>query len=224
MATLKLDAKIREITGKQTKQLRQAGSIPAVVYGHGVDTRNLTVDYRVFEKVLNEAGESSLIDLVVDGAEPVKVLIQDVQHDPIKSVITHVDLRQVKMTEKLEADIEFEFVGEPPAIKELGAILVRSMDSMPVRCLPQYLVHSIAVDLSALKAFGDTIKVKDIQLPEGMEFLAHADDVIAVVNEPISEEELKAMESKPVEDVSSVKVETDEKKAERAAAEAEEQK
>jgi len=222
METLKLEAKTREITGKQTKQIRQAGFIPAVVYGHGVDSRNLAVDYRLFEKVLAEAGESSLVDLVIDGKEAVKVLIQDVQHDPIKGAVTHVDFRQVKMTEKLEADIEFEFVGEPPAVKELGAILVRSMDSVPVRCLPQYLVHSIAVDLSALKTFGDTVKIKDITPPEGMEFLAHADDVIAVVNEPISEEELKELESKPVEDVSAVKVETEEKKAEKAAAETEE--
>lgn len=222
METLKLEAKTREITGKQSKQIRLAGFIPAVVYGHGVESRNLAVDYRLFEKVLTEAGESSLVDLVIDGKEAVKVLIQDVQHDPIKGAVTHVDFRQVKMTEKLEADIEFEFVGEPPAVKELGAILVRSMDSVPVRCLPQYLVHSIAVDLSTLKAFGDTVKIKDITPPEGMEFLAHADDVIAVVNEPISEEELKELESKPVEDVSAVKVETEEKKAEKAAAETEE--
>jgi len=217
METLKLEAKIREIKGKQSRQLRLKGVIPAVVYGHGVASRNLSVDYRVFEKTLAKAGESSLIDLAIDGQEPVKVLIQEVQHDPLKGVVTHVDFRQVKMTEKLETDIEFEFTGEAPAVKELGAILVRSMSKITVRCLPQYLVHSIAIDLSPLKAFGNVIKVKNIKPPEGMEFLANPDDVIAVVNEPISEAELKELEAKPVEDVSAVKVETEEKKAEKAA-------
>ncbi len=217
METLKLEAKTREIKGKQSKQLRQQGSIPAVVYGHGFETRSLAVDQRVFEKALAKAGESSLIDLVIDGKESVKVLIQEVQHDPLKGLVTHVDFRQVKMTEKLETDIEFEFIGEVPAVKELGAILVRSMDKIRVRCLPQYLVHSIAIDLTSLKAFGDTIKVKDIKPPEGIEFLANPTEVIAVVNEPISEAELKELEAKPVEDVSAVKVETEEKKAEKAA-------
>ncbi len=217
METLKLEAKTREVKGKQTKQLRQQGTVPAVVYGHGFETRSLAVDQRAFEKALAKAGESSLIDLVIDGKEPVKVLIQEVQHDPLKGLPTHVDFRQVKMTEKLETDIEFEFVGEVPAVKELGAILVRSMDKVRVRCLPLYLVHSIAIDLTSLKAFGDTIKIKDIKPPEGMELLAHPEDVIAVVNEPISEAELKELEAKPVEDVSAVKVETEEKKAEKAA-------
>lgn len=219
METIKLDAKTRTTQGKQVKTLRAKGSVPAVVYGHGVEPRNLEVDYKVFEKVLDTAGESSLVDLSIDGKEAVKVLIQEVQHDPIKTLITHVDFRQVKMTEKLETDIEFNLIGEAPAVKELGAILVRSMNTIPVRCLPQYLVPAIDIDLTSLKAFGDNIKVKDVKPPEGMEFLANPDDVIVVVNEPISEAELKELEAKPVEDVSAVKVEAEEKK-EKAEAEA----
>ena len=221
MEALKLEAKSREIKGKQVKTLRTKDLIPSVVYGHGVDAKDLTVDYRTFEKVLDKAGESSLVDLVVDGKEPVKVLIQEIQYDALTSRIIHADFRQVRMTEKLEAQIEFNFVGEAPAIKEMGAILVRNMDTISVRCLPQYLVPSISIDLSVLKKFGDMVKVKDIPTPEGMEFLAHPNDVIIVANEPISEAELKELEAKPVEDVTVVKSEAEEKKAAAAAAEGE---
>jgi len=212
MEIVKLEAKTRAIKGKQVKGLRIKGLIPAVVYGHGVEPHGLEVDYKVFEKVLDKAGESSLVDLSIDGKEPVKVLIQEVQYDPIKTQMTHVDFRQVRMTEKLETDIEFNFVGEAPAVKESGAILVRSMNTITVRCLPQYLVPAIDIDLASLKAFGDNVKIKSIKPPEGMEFLANPDDVIVVVNEPISEAELKELEAKPVEDVTAVKVEAEEKK------------
>ena len=214
METVKLAAKGRTVKGKQVKTLRTAGIVPAVVYGHGIESRPVEVDYKIFEKVLDKAGESTLVDLSIDGAAPVKVLIQEVQRDPLKDTITHVDLRQVRMTEKLEADIEINFLGESPAVKESGAILVRSMSVISVRCLPGDLVHAIDVDLTGLKSIGDIIKVKDLPVPKGIEFLAHPNEVIAVVNEPISEAELKELEAKPVEDVGAVKVETDEKKAE----------
>lgn len=219
MEKLTLEAKIRKIQGKQSKQLRLKGEIPAVVYGHGLESRSLVVDYRIFEKLLKKAGESSLVDLSVEGQEPVKVLIQEVQRDPLKETIVHVDFRQVRMTEKLEADIEFNFTGESPAVKGLGAIMVRNMDKITARCLPQYLVPFIEVDLSGLKNFGDNIKVKDIKTPEGMEFLANPNDLVVSVTEPISEEELKELEAKPVEDVGAVKAETEEKKAEKEATE-----
>ncbi len=221
MEALKLNTVSRTIKGKQVKQLRAEKKIPAVVYGHGVASRDVTVDYPVFEKLLEAAGESSLVDLSVDNGAPVKVLIQEVQYEPLTGKISHVDFRQVKMTEKLEADIEFNLIGEAPAVKEAGGILVHSLRKIPVRCLPQYLVPSIDIDISGLKQIHDSIKVKDIPKPEGMEFLVSPNSVIVVVNEPISEAELQELEAKPEADVAAVKVEGEEKKkaeAEAAAA------
>lgn len=220
METVTLNAKSRSVIGKRVRDLRDQSLIPAVIYGHGVEARNLAVEYLPFEKALAKAGESSLIDLAIDGAAPVKVMIKDVQLHPLSSRIIHVDLRQVKLTEKLEADIEFNFVGEAPALK-VGGILVKSMDSISVRCLPTALVPSINVDLSVLKNIGDSIKTRDIVLPEGMESLDDPSAVVVVVNEPISEAELKELEAKPEMDVSAVKVESEEKKA-KAEAEGEE--
>lgn len=218
MEALKLDAKKREVIGKRVKTLRTEGLIPAVVYGHGIEAKNLTVDYRAFEKLFGKAGESSLIDLAVEGGEPVKVLVHEVQFDPMKGKINHVDFRQVNMKEKLEAEVILKFVGEAPAVKVNGGMLVRVMDALVVRCLPGDLVHEIEIDLTKLVNIGDSVSVSDIAPPPGMEFLARPNDVIVVANAPISEEELASLEAKPDADVSAVKVATEEKKAERAAA------
>jgi large subunit ribosomal protein L25 len=218
MEALKLEAKKRDVVGKQVKQLREEGLIPAVVYGHGIEAKDISVDYRAFEKTLRGAGESSLVDLVVNGDEAVKVLIQDVQYDPLKERVIHADFRQVNMKEKLEADVILKLVGEAPAVKALGAILVRNLSAITVKCLPQYLVHEIEVDLGALKNFDDSIKVSDIAVPEGMEFMNGPEELVVLAQQPISEEELAALETKPEADVAAVKVATEEKKAERDAA------
>lgn len=218
MEALKLDAKLRTVTGKQVKNLRKAGSVPAVMYGHGTKPTNLAVESRAFDKVFAKAGESSLVDLAIDGGAGVKVLIQDVQHDVLRDTVSHIDFRAVNMNEKLEADVAFKFVGESPAVKASGAILVRAMDAVTVRCLPNDLVHEIEIDLSTLANVDDRITIGDLAALNGIEFMAGPEEVIVVVNAPISEEELAALDAKTDVDVSAVKVGTDEKKAERAAA------
>lgn len=213
METLTLNATTRTITGKQVKQLRNEKKLPAVIYGKNEKNRDITIDAGEFEKVFRKAGESTLVDLVVDGADSFKVLIQDVQRDPLLDRLTHADLRQVNMKEKLTLKVQLKFVGEAPAIKELGAILVRNLDEIEVTCLPTDLVHEIEVSLLPLKNFNDTIRVKDLVVPKGIEIKRRPEDIIVIANEPMSEEELKALEEKPVEDVTAVKVETEEKKA-----------
>ncbi len=223
MEILKLQAKKRAVTGKQVKKIRQAKNLPAVVYGKGVPNQSVEISAAEFEKTYRAAGESTLIDLSVDGGAPTKVLIQDVQHDPMLNLVTHVDFRQVNMKEKLEVDVALKFVGEAPAVKEQGGILVHSLDEVRVRALPGDLVHEIEIDLSKLKNLNDAVRVKDIVPPKGIELLDRPEDIIVVVNEPMSEEELQALEEKPVEDITAVKVETEEKKAAKEAEEGKEE-
>ncbi|MBI4458058.1 50S ribosomal protein L25 [Candidatus Uhrbacteria bacterium] len=224
MEAIKLEAKKRSVVGKQVKQLRSKGKIPAVVYGHDVASRSLEIEAAPFEKTFTKAGWSSLLDLAIDGAAPVKVLIQDIARHPLTDAVTHVDLREVKMTEKLTAEVLFRFLGEAPAVKEIGGIFVRAMDKVKVRCLPQYLVHEIDVDISKLKNFEDHVLIKDLAIPEGLELLAKPDEIVAGISKPISEEELKALDTAVVADVSTVKVEGEEKRAADAAKKAEEAK
>lgn len=206
MEVIKLNAKSRTETGNQVKSLRVGGAIPATLYGPDFEPKNISVSYNTFLKAYNQSGESALVDLKLDNGEVIKVLIQDAQIDPLTCRYTHADFRKVNMKEKLEAEIELNFVGESKAINELSAILMRNMTTLAVKCLPSALVSQIDVDLSLLQKFGDAIRVSDIKLPEGMELMEDANSVVATVTEPRSEEEVMGA-SKPIEaDVAKVEV------------------
>ena len=207
METITLSAQTRTITGKKLASLRAQKLVPAVLYGNKVENKLLSVPVVAFDKAYEKAGESALVDLAIEGNTTVKVLIHDVSRNPVKGFVEHVDFYQVNMKEKLETEIPLIFTGESKAVKELGGTLVKSIEELEVRCLPSALVHEITVDISSLDTFDDVIKVKDIVLPEGIEALNDEEDVLISVAEPASEEELAALDEKPVEDVTAVEVE-----------------
>ena len=188
MQTFVLDVKKREETKKKTQDLRDKDLIPAVMYGRGKENINLMVDYNTFGKILEQAGESSLIDLKIDGAEPIKVIIQDIQIDQVAGRNIHIDFYQVNMKEKVTTDVEIKFVGEAPAEK-LGGIVVKNIEEIEIKCLPGDLISKIEVDLSILTEMDSIIHVGDIKFAETIEILNHSDDVIANVVEPAKEEE-----------------------------------
>lgn len=211
--TLSLNVKKREVTGKGVKSLRKQNLIPAVIYGKDVPSQNLVVEYLPFNKLYKEAGESTLIDLKIDEAAPVKVLVQEVQSDPTSGKFAHIDFRQIKMTEKIKVDALFKFVGESPAVKELGGTFVHGMEKVEIECLPQDLVHEIEVDISGIKTFEDSIQIKDLNIPAGVKILGDMNATIATVEAPLTEEELKAeLETPVVEKVEEVGVVEKEKK------------
>lgn len=203
-------------------ETRVEGMIPGVVYGPNMEPLSLAVNYTEFDKLYNNAGESSLIDLTIEGQkEPVKVLIQDLQHDPVKGRITHFDLRQINMNKEIEAAIELSFTGVAPAEKEAGGTLVKTLEYLNVRCLPKDLVSEIIVDISTLKTFDDTIRIADIKLPSGVECTDNADTLIAKVNAPLTEDQLKAMEEEnsAAVDLSKIEISEERGKKEEEAAE-----
>lgn len=211
--TFGLNVKTRKVTGKGVKNLRKQSLIPAVIYGKDVPPKNLVVEYLPFSRLYKEAGESTLIDLKIDEGAPVKVLIQEIQNDPMTGKFAHVDFRQIKMTEKIKAEVLLKFVGEAPAVKELGGTLVHSVDKIEIECLPQDLVHEIEVDISALKTFEERIHLKDLKIPAGIKVLADMNATVATVEAPLTEEELKAELETPVaEKVEEVEVVEKEKK------------
>ncbi len=198
-----LFAQLRTKGDKKIKSLRKEGFIPAVVYGRGAETRSLLLEALPFEKIYQKAGESSLVQLVIDKKEPINVLIQDVQIDPLSDKIIHVDLHQVKETEKVTTEIELKFVGESKAIRELGGILVRNLDKVEVEALPKDLVHEIEVDISKLATFEDVIHVSDLKISETIKILKNPEEVVAlvqplqveeVVGEKTEEEQIKEIE------------------------------
>lgn len=204
--TITLSAKIRTVTGKPVKVLRAKGILPAVLYGFGTDAKNLEIDARAFGKAFEAAGESTLVDVVVDGGAPVKALIQDIQQDPMTGRISHADLRAVNMKEKTTADIPLEFAGEAPVAKAQACVITKVHESLEVEGLPGDLVSEITVDLSGLTEIGQTIRVRDLKLPSGLTATADADDVLVTVAAALTEEQIKAMETAQVGDVSQIEV------------------
>ncbi|MEK7632082.1 MAG: 50S ribosomal protein L25 [Patescibacteria group bacterium] len=221
MTTLQLQAASRTTSKTERAKLRTAGNIPAVLYGHGIANLTLALPKVIFEKTYLQAGESTLIDVVVDGKAPVKALIQDVDRHPITGDILHVDFYQVRMDEKITNDVPVVFAGESPAVKALGGILVKNLTALPIRCLPADLPSAIEVDIRALENFESRITVADLAIPAGVEVLAKPEDVVAIVEPPRSEEELKALDEKVEVNVEAVgKVEKEKKPDEDAEAEA----
>lgn len=225
MTEFVLSAARRNVVGKRIQSLRKQGKIPAVLYGHGVENQNLELESQRFVKLYQQAGASSLVDLAIDQSTPVKVLIHDIDRDPVTDQVIHVDFYQVNMSEKIEAEIQLVFTGVAPAVKELGGILVKNKTALKVKCLPGELVHEIDIDISHLAAFNQSIHVKDLPVPASYEVLDQLDEVVILVAEPRSEAELASLDEEVKTDVETVEVvgakEKEAKAAEEAAAEGE---
>lgn len=222
MSLYTLQAKTRKKLGRQASEVRAEGLIPAVVYGNKVENQILSVPRSEFEKVYAHAGASNLVDLVIEGASQVPVLIHDVQRDPRINKVVHVDFYQVNMAEKLNAHLPLKFIGESKAVKGLGGILIKNFSHIEVRCLPQDLVPEIAVDISCLQTFEDSIKIKDLPIPVGIEVIATPTAIVASVSAPLTEDELKkTLEGKPEANIEDVKVEEKGKKEDKEATEKE---
>lgn len=196
MNEIKLSVLSRSEKNGKTKKIRADGFVPVVIYGSGAKTRSLKVKQLNFERVFELAGESNLINLIIDKEKPVKVIIKDIQRDVIKGNVIHVDFYQVDMSKKITTEIPLNLIGESKAEFELGGTLMKNMDSVEVSCLPGDLVDHIDIDLSKLENFGDAIRVADLALPSGMAVISEPDEVVANVIEPREEAE----EEKPKEE------------------------
>lgn len=185
MEKIHLKADSRELSGRDSKNLRQTGMLPAEVYGgHSGSNTHISVNSIDFEKVLRKAGESTIIMLDMPDGSSKPVLIQGVQYHYLNSQPIHVDFFEVTMTEKLTATVAIEFIGESEAVKVLGGTLVKVLDEVEVECLPGDLPSHFEVDISKLKSFEDSITVADIAHDSKVEIKAEQEEVIAKVQEP----------------------------------------
>lgn len=224
--TLTLAAKKRDILGKAVRKIRNAGALPAVLYGRGIPSTALEVSASEFLRIFREAGENTVLKLAITdgGREDVRnVLIHDVSRDPLSGMPIHVDFYQVRMDEKVKVAVPLEFVGESPAVKNEGGVLVKSLQELEVEALPAHIPETIRVDIAPLATFDDAIYVRDLAIPPGVEVKVPADTAVASVQPPRGEEELKALEEAPTAAAPEVVTEAEAKKKEeeaQAAAEA----
>lgn len=213
---LKIEARKREIIGKKVKTLIKQGILPAVLYGPQVKNLPLELNTKEFYKIYKEAGESSLISLQVEN-KSFPVLIHDVTRDPVSDNPIHVDFYQPILTKEVEATVPLVFGGESKAVRDLGGTLVKEIQEIEVRALPQDLPHEIKIDISKLETFEDEILIKDLQIPQNVKIKKDINDIVALVIPPEKiEEELKKPIEEKVEEVKGV-----EKKEEKPAEEKE---
>ena len=186
MATARptLAAEPRELTGKAVKKLRIAGRLPAVVYGHGVVSTNVTIDAHEFDLLRKRVGQNALIDLSVDGKKSNPVLISGVQIHPVNRRPLHADLFLVRMTEELTVDVRLTPTGEATAVTQLNGTLLHPTESVRVKALPDHLPQSIEYSIEALVDFDATIHVRDLSIPDDVTLLTDPDEVIAKVQQP----------------------------------------
>jgi len=217
MQILTLNARIRDVFGKKVKSLREEGSVPAVLYGPGVENMALAVDLKEAEKIYKEAGENTIVKLKIKGdkAPERNVLIYAVSRDTLGGQLIHLDFLQVRMDQTIKAVVPLEFTGESAAVKAEGGILVKNIHEVEVEALPADLPREITVDISSLATFEDAILIKNLPVPAKVKILAEPELVVAQVQPPRSEAELEALKEEVVEKVEEVKVEAEEKKAEK---------
>lgn len=169
--------------GKQAaKRLRRQGLIPAILYGHRLEPLQLALQERVFLSALRrERGLHGLVKLKVEGAEDGEhtVLVKEVQRDPLKDHILHVDLQKVHADEEIQATVSLHFTGEAVGTKA-GGILNHYLYEVRVQCLPANLPEHIEVDVSHLN-LKESLRVADLPRLEGIKYLNKPEEIVAAV-------------------------------------------
>lgn len=173
-------AEPRETRGKNAaRRLRMAGKIPAVVYGAGSEATAVAVSPKEINKVLHSStGHNTIFDLGIEGAEKTPVMVVDWLHDPIKSNLLHVDLLRIDLTKKLSVKVPVRYNGDPVGVKIQGGIFEVLSRELEVVCLPDDIPEFLDVDIAAMN-IGESIRGKDVALPEKVALGSHGDLVLA---------------------------------------------
>ena len=192
---LGIKAKVRsEIGGRRPRRIRASGRVPAILYGSGT-AQPLELNGREIAEALHgSSSESVLVDLTVEaegGATTKKMaLIREVQHDPLRDTIEHIDFHQVEENKKLRVEVPVHEIGEAVGVRTGGGILDHALRTLRVECLPKDLPERIDVDVSALEV-GQSIHVGEVKLPAGVTVLNAKELPVFMVLLPTVEEEVK---------------------------------
>lgn len=194
MGEYALDAELRDGRGKGVaRRLRADGRIPAVCYKHGGPSVAVSVDARTLDRLLkaSSAGMNTLIDLKVSGGgdfDGAQVLVKDLQVDPVHRTLVHADLFAVDLTEVITVSVPIHLIGIPEGVT-LGGVMDHALRALELQCLPNAIPEELQVDVTALDV-GDSLHVRDLTLPEGVELLTDADLSVVSVVAPTVEEEV----------------------------------
>lgn len=184
-----LVAEKRDLHGRQVKQLRAKSLLPGNLFGKKVKSLAIQIPLDDFNKLYSDTGETTLIDLLLKNeTSPRAVLIANVQIHPVTQALLHVDFHQVTLTEKVTANIPIELLGEAPAAKELGGVVVNPVSEIEIEALPTDLPDNFIIDLTTLKQIGDTFTIADLKFDKTKVVIASDfGTVLVTIQEPKEE-------------------------------------
>lgn len=193
-----------EFGSRSTRRLRRSGQIPAVVYGKDQGTVSVSVDaHHLYTVTHTEAGFNALINVEVDGGDTVLAVARELQRDPVRGDITHLDFIKVSLDVAIEAQVTLEYIGVPEGVREEGGFVEAIEGTVTVEALPTDIPTKIDVNIEALR-IGDTLKVIDLSIIEGVTYIDDADRPLVTVLAPRVEEEPE------VEEIEGEEIEFDE--------------
>jgi large subunit ribosomal protein L25 len=214
METIQLESKDRSTIGKgSARKLRSMGRLPAILYGPKTSSIMLSLDYKQFDKILGEkSAENIIFDLKIDSlgkTNSKKVMIKEIQKDPVTRDRLHVDFYEISMEKELEVSIPIYLVNEPIGVTQ-GGILEHIRRELRISCMPKNLVDKIDIDVSNLD-IGQSLHIEDVSFPPGLNSLEDGDLTIATVVAPSIEEEMEEEVEEEVEEVESEEIKGEEK-------------
>ena len=172
----------REVTGKATKRLRKSGIIPANISGHKEESQTVQVEALAFESLRRAHGTTGIITLRLSGSDRVQTaLVRRVQRDPRTGKIVHIDFSRVSATERITMKVPLRFIGEAPAVKDEGGVLLHLLDTLEVECTASDIVDYIEVDISSLTEIDSILHAEDAKLPATFTLITDPNEGIAKV-------------------------------------------
>ena len=178
-----LQAEKRDVKGTTaSKRLRRAGVVPAVIYGSNQREYMIQLNSKSFFDVARkQASQNFIVNLEIEGAQEKSKLaiVQDIQRDPLNGSLIHVDFRAVSETDTIFATVPIQTLGEPVGVKA-GGLLEQVIREIEVSCRPADLPETIQNDVSGLE-IGDSLKVADLNIPEGVSIKMDGDVIVALV-------------------------------------------
>ena len=190
-----LNATSRPEVGKGVAALRKSGRIPAVIFGHGIESIPVSLDEHEFDHIRRTVHSNTIIELKIDGKKKQRVLLHGVQIEPRHRKLAHVDLFALISGEEVTVDIPLHATGEAFAVFRLGGTLLHTVDHVKVRAQAEKLPESLEFSIETLVDFDTAIHLRDIALPDGITLLSDPDEVVAKVAAPHAAEVPEAAEA-----------------------------
>ena len=182
----------RSVTGKAVKRLRREGTIPANIYGRGLESVAVQLPWTRAREMLNAHGRNTLIEVQLEGGDARPVVVRDIARHPVTGSVQHIDFFQVDLTRTIQADVPIHFTGEAPAVHTYGGVFVQALDVVHVEALPNEMPEAIEVAIDGLTELDQSLSVSDIVVPSGVTILTDPEQAIAQIARPrleVEEEE-----------------------------------